>query len=455
MPIHDKEEAIVRIRKALALALLLALLASCALASSDHVHMMIYAQDPVWTTGSGRVACTFYYRCSICGEELVFTDPEPALTGEKLATCETGGYAFFRAAGWNGYNFTNSYEYFRTLPLGHDWQENWECRVEDDHLTGGTVTSVCRRCGKTVSAEFSENEIRSETLKEAAPGAEGEQLCIVEFTSEGKEFYGEFKLAIPALPVPVETVEESAVEEAPSAELTQEPAETAETAETAEAEEASAEKAQEEEAPAEAAAETEQAENPEAETTPAPIETEGIEVIGPVAESEETAEEAEAETPSEETEAAEATEEAETAEETEEAKETIEEAPQETAEEAPQPGAPVLLASPEDAVVQVGGEARFTARAQDYGGITWRLVNPVDGTEVLCSQAATVFPGLKIPELHYNTITLRHIPVELNGWQIYVTYSNDKGKTASAPAAIILTDGAGVLLPRPVPPAGE
>ena len=438
-----------RFRKALALILLLALLGSCGLAGAEgHVHMMMYAQDPVWTSSNGRIACTFYYRCSICGEELVFTDAEPALTGEKPATCENGGYAFYRAAGWNGYNFTNSYEYFRTQPLGHEWQENWDCRIDGYVLTGGTVTAVCKRCGKTITADFGENEIKTETLKEAAPGAEGEQLCIVAFVSESKEFYSEYKLAIPALPIPVETVEEAVTEEAQPAEETGEPAGTEEVpqeaaAETEQAEEVPSEAPQGDEESAAAAAQPEAAET---EAAAEPVETEAPEVIRPVEETPVNAEEAaESETSAEEAVPEEAAEEAPT-------EETAEEP---AAEETLIPGAPVLLASPEDAVVQIGGQARFTARAQDYGGITWRLVNPVDGTEVLCSQAATVFPGLKIPDLHYNTITLINIPVELNGWQIYVTYSNDKGKTPSAPASIILTDGAGVLLPRPVPPAGE
>ena len=102
-------------------------------------------------------------------------------------------------------------------------------------------------------------------------------------------------------------------------------------------------------------------------------------------------------------------------------------------------GLPKVTKSPTGETVQAGGSAWFVAKYQDAIWAVWHFVSP-DGTRDLAyTDAAAVFPGLKIIGGDQSTLQLQNIPSELNGWKVYCSFRNNYGSVNTDSAAITVS----------------
>ena len=117
-------------------------------------------------------------------------------------------------------------------------------------------------------------------------------------------------------------------------------------------------------------------------------------------------------------------------------------------------GLPKVTKSPTGETVQAGGSAWFVAKYQDAIWAVWHFVSP-DGTRDLAyTDAAAVFPNLKIIGGDQSTLQLQNIPSELNGWKVYCTFRNNVGSVNTDAAAITVSGAATAQNITPNQPSG-
>ncbi len=101
---------------------------------------------------------------------------------------------------------------------------------------------------------------------------------------------------------------------------------------------------------------------------------------------------------------------------------------------------PIIRKSPTDETVKVGGSAVFVAKYDNALWAVWHFVSPDGMVDLDYEQAAERFPTLEIVNGMYSRLTLKQIPLELNGWRVYCRYSNPKGYTDTGSALITVLD---------------
>ncbi len=99
----------------------------------------------------------------------------------------------------------------------------------------------------------------------------------------------------------------------------------------------------------------------------------------------------------------------------------------------------VVTKSPTSETVQKGGKATFVAHAANSTGITWRLVS-ADGQETInVAAVADYFKGVDTWGLGTDSLTIKNIPDNMNGWLVEAKFDGPGGPVYSAGARITVT----------------
>lgn len=99
-------------------------------------------------------------------------------------------------------------------------------------------------------------------------------------------------------------------------------------------------------------------------------------------------------------------------------------------------GKVTVTKSPTGETVEKGGKATFVAHAANSTGITWRLVSS-DGQETInVSAVADYFAGVTTWGLGTDSLTIKNIPENMNGWQVEAKFDGPEGPVYSAGARI-------------------
>ena len=101
--------------------------------------------------------------------------------------------------------------------------------------------------------------------------------------------------------------------------------------------------------------------------------------------------------------------------------------------------APSVTKSPTDETVKQGDTALFVARAENADSVSWQFLPP-DGTEAQApDRILSAFPQLHLEGIQSETLTLKNIPMELDGWKVQARFQNQGGSVHSEAAAITVT----------------
>ncbi len=103
----------------------------------------------------------------------------------------------------------------------------------------------------------------------------------------------------------------------------------------------------------------------------------------------------------------------------------------------------VITKSPTGERVEVGGAAKFVARAQNAERIVWRIVSNDTTNTVPASEAAQTFPGLQVGGLGTETLVLTNIPQSMDGWRVEAQFWNGNRHAESMGAEITIVDSQG------------
>ena len=99
-------------------------------------------------------------------------------------------------------------------------------------------------------------------------------------------------------------------------------------------------------------------------------------------------------------------------------------------------GKVTVTKSPTSETVERGGKATFIAHAANSTGITWRLVSS-DGQETINIAAiGDYFKGVETWGLGTDSLTIKNIPDNMNGWQVEAKFDGPQGPVYSAGARI-------------------
>lgn len=108
---------------------------------------------------------------------------------------------------------------------------------------------------------------------------------------------------------------------------------------------------------------------------------------------------------------------------------------------------PIITKHPTGEIVTEGGSAKFIAYANDAEKIVWYLVSG-DGTAAYtAADAPKYFPGLTVTGTDTETLTLKNIPLTLNGWQAMAKFIGTGGD--------VWTNGAKITVKKAPPKAPE
>ena len=102
-------------------------------------------------------------------------------------------------------------------------------------------------------------------------------------------------------------------------------------------------------------------------------------------------------------------------------------------------GAPTVTKSPTDETVKPGGSCYFNAKHKGAQLARWHFVSPDGQTDMQYDEAAKIFPDLKIINGEYDTMQLKNIQPDLNGWRVYCRFSNKAGAVDTDMATITVT----------------
>lgn len=103
----------------------------------------------------------------------------------------------------------------------------------------------------------------------------------------------------------------------------------------------------------------------------------------------------------------------------------------------------VITKSPTGERVEVGGAAKFVARAENAERIVWRIVSNDTTNTVQASDAQSSFPGLQVSGLGTETLALANIPSSMDGWRVEAQFWNGNNHAESYGAEITIVDSQG------------
>ena len=114
----------------------------------------------------------------------------------------------------------------------------------------------------------------------------------------------------------------------------------------------------------------------------------------------------------------------------------------------PVTGAPVTPApdskvkvtkSPTGESVAAGEDAWFVAHADNSTGTNWYVQSADGGTVYSAADAPSHFPGLSVSGANNDSLHLSNIPVSMNGWTVYASFSGNGGPVYTGAAKITVT----------------
>lgn len=101
-------------------------------------------------------------------------------------------------------------------------------------------------------------------------------------------------------------------------------------------------------------------------------------------------------------------------------------------------GLPVITKNPTKETVTEGGRCSFVARADNADAYDWFFTKGSKTYTV--AEALKKFKGLKVSGAETEKLTLRKIPLELDGWKVYCVFTNEKGEIWSKTALITVKE---------------
>lgn len=112
-----------------------------------------------------------------------------------------------------------------------------------------------------------------------------------------------------------------------------------------------------------------------------------------------------------------------------------------TASPSPTAGPQVVITkSPSDESVSVGGNAWFIAHADNANSIEWLFVSPDGSNSISSADIGSKLSGLEVETLPEDTIALRSIPLEMDGWKVQARFNGDGNSATTTPAIIYVSD---------------
>lgn len=99
-------------------------------------------------------------------------------------------------------------------------------------------------------------------------------------------------------------------------------------------------------------------------------------------------------------------------------------------------------------------DVKFIARAENYTKFSWRLVSPDASNTIQATQAPDYFRGLEVSGANTDTLILRHLTKDMDGWYVDVKFENDNGFVLTSGAKIVILDTDGnpvAAAPAPQP----
>ena len=124
----------------------------------------------------------------------------------------------------------------------------------------------------------------------------------------------------------------------------------------------------------------------------------------------------------------------------------VEETPEPTEKPAERTGsAPEITKHPTNEYVELGDDrdVKFIARAENFTKRSWRLVSPDSSNTIQAVDGPDYFAGLQVSGADTDTLILKHIPRDMNGWYVDVKFDNEFGWVLTSGAKIILVDSEG------------
>lgn len=116
-------------------------------------------------------------------------------------------------------------------------------------------------------------------------------------------------------------------------------------------------------------------------------------------------------------------------------------APSASATPAPQ-APPKITKDPTGEIVEVGGTAKFIARAENVKEFVWRIVSKDTTNTVPAKDASSYFSGLQVSGTDSDTLILSNIPASMNGWSVECRFINDYGSSFTKGAVITIENAA-------------
>ena len=107
---------------------------------------------------------------------------------------------------------------------------------------------------------------------------------------------------------------------------------------------------------------------------------------------------------------------------------------------------PVILKQPETKAVKPGGKLTIKIAAKNFTGLTWYFVDPVSGEQTTAKNIAAKFPGLRVSGPNQKTLTLKKVPMDMNGWTVFCRLGGN-GYRMDSESVVIEVIGAPTVAP--------
>ncbi len=119
---------------------------------------------------------------------------------------------------------------------------------------------------------------------------------------------------------------------------------------------------------------------------------------------------------------------------------------------------PVITQQPQAAPTEPGGKMVVTIKAHSFDSLTWYFVDPATGEKTSARKISKTFKGLKVSKPNGQTMTLKKVPAELNGWSLYAHFYGNGYAVDSEMIVLQVGEGlaptASVDVPAAAPAAG-
>ncbi len=81
---------------------------------------------------------------------------------------------------------------------------------------------------------------------------------------------------------------------------------------------------------------------------------------------------------------------------------------------------PSITSQPESQTVEQGAKLVLSIKARGYTGLTWYFIDPATGEQYSGRKLSEHFSGMKVTGANNSKITVKNVPLELDGWSVYV-----------------------------------